>query len=115
MINEFFLSSAEMKEYSISERLIRTIIAFKANWKFADTVIKILVERNPDYREDPNEKCRVDGFLANRETAFEGYYRLEQIFEAEYGISEEIKELVNKFSEEYAEIALEKFGWRDEE
>ena len=112
MINVFFPDVTEMKSVSLQLRILRNIIAYKANYMFANVVIDRLVKRNPNYRDDANEKCKVDGHLANRNTAFEGMYRLGKIYESEWGvITPEIQQQIEDGAKALADIALEKFGW----
>lgn len=109
MIQELFMDYGNS---NMQNKILRDIIGYKANWIFAYTVIDILVKQNPDYRDDPNAKCQMDGFLADRETAFEGYYRLKKLYESEYGeMSDTSKEVIKVVAEEYANIPLVKFGW----
>lgn len=116
IMNEFFLDKAKYKSMPIMQRMLYDLIAYEANWIFADTVIDILVKQNPDYMDDPNEKCRVDEFVKNRETAWTGKWYLQRLFESEYGeMSDEIKANIKEVATEYANIPLVKFGWIKEE
>ena len=113
MIQELFM---DYNGSSMKDKIIKDIVGYKANWIFAKTVIDILVKRNPDYRDNPNAKCQMDIFLADKETAFEGYYHLEKLYESEYGeMSDTFKEAIKVVAEEYANIPLVKFGWVKEE
>ena len=112
IMNEFFLDKVKYNALPLIKRMLFDIIAFKANYIFADTVINIIVKENPNYKDDPNEKCKIDHFRADRETAFECMYRYERLFESEYGeLTDEVKANIKELAMEYANIPLIKFGW----
>lgn len=116
LINELFIDH-EKENKPLQMKILEDIISYEANWIFANTAIDILVKREPDYHNrDANTKARIDSFLANKEAAFEGKWHLEQLFESEYGtLHEESKMIIKEVANEYATIALEKFGWNKKE
>lgn len=112
IINEFFKDKKDYKAMPMMQRMISDMIAYEANWIFADTVIGILVKQNPDYYDNADDLLRIREFQANKETSFTGKWYLTRLFESEYGeITDEVKKAIKEVAAIYANIPLVKFGW----
>ena len=112
LINELFIDKEKYNAMPIQRRMLYDIIAFEANYIFADTIIDILVKRNPNYYDDTNDLFQIRSFQADRDTAWECKYRFTRLFESEYGeLSAEVKEEIKTVAREFANIPLVKFGW----
>ena len=113
MITEFFLDSKKYKSKPLKTRILYDIIAYKGNYVFEDKVIHILEKQNPVIDErDKNTKYIINAHKEERETAWECMDRLEIIYESEWQkLTVKDQKILWKIAEEYANIALDIFGW----
>ena len=113
MIHEFFPDREESAKVDMQLRIILTIIAYEANYRFYNSTISIMVDREPDWdkrSEDTTSKIR--GHLAKKETASEGNFRFRELYESEYGkISDAMEKAIEERAREYAYIALKAYHW----
>ena len=111
LLSEFFMDHKKESK-SMQMKIIEDIIAYEANWIFADTVIKILVKKYPYDDRDENVKLQIREFQAQRDASFEGKWHLEKLYESEYGyMLDEVKKQIKETAVIFANIPLVKFGW----
>lgn len=112
IMSELFVDKKKYKAMSMMHRILYDMVSYEANFIFADTIIHILAERNPNYHDDPNDLLRIREFQADRETSFTGKWYLQRLFESEYGeLTDDAKENIKTTARELANIPLVKFGW----
>ena len=110
----FDMNDEEYSKLNIQAKIGSEIISAKANAKFSSTVSHILSDRNRGKDEfDKNDAFRIRCMNADIEAAVYLEGVLKRILKSEYGeMPQDLEEQMNEIANEYAEIALEKFGWR---
>jgi len=117
LIEGFFLGKEKYKTLSLKNRMIMDMVAYEANYIFADTVIDIKVKNHPnDWRTNQNVYTTIKDMQSRRDIGFEGKYHLERLYESEFGlITETIKTFIDESAKTYADTALKAYGWIKEE
>ena len=101
------LTTSELKAIPLKERFLTSMLMEKANVKFSESIIDILVARN--------DMDRLKDFQKERRDSWEAYHVVKELYETEYGmIPKEVDKALDDSARELAEKTLIKCGWKEE-
>ena len=105
-----------LKEMNLKERLVMGMISGLIDKYFAAEVINIIVASYSRFTKEatPEDKSRVDSFLAQQESGFHSYWSLRMIYETEFDDVEKADKIAKDKAKEIASNLVTKYGWRKE-